>query len=66
MSDYYYVLFTLLIGVLIGITLCCLIEWVTDNYRPKKKEKAVQPVIEVYGKNYKKISEPGRTLNKTI
>jgi len=60
MSDYYYMVFAVLVGVIIGILLCCLIEWVTDNYRPKKKAKTVQPQIEVYGRNYKKINNASK------
>jgi len=64
MSDNFYILFWILIGAIIGIIACCLIEWVTENYRPKSKIKAVQPTIEVHGKNYKKQSTPGRVFNK--
>lgn len=34
----------------------------TDKYKPIVK--GIQPRVEVYGKNYKKISTPGRVLNK--
>lgn len=66
MSNNLYILFVLLIGVVIGILLCCLIEWVTDNYRPKKKVKTVQPQIEAYGKDGKRLNVPARTFDKTI
>lgn len=68
MSDYYYIAFVFLIGVIAGIILCCLIEWVTENYQPKAKKKAktAQPVIEVYEKDYKKKNTSPNVFNKTI
>jgi len=35
-----------------------------DKFMYKKKASRIQPVIEVYGKNYKKQSTPGRVFNK--
>ncbi len=70
MSDYYFLAFVFLTGAAIGIIFCSLIEWVTDNYRPKKKvckkAKTAQPQIEVYGKNYKKMNASGKAFDKTI
>jgi hypothetical protein len=64
MDDYYFLAFVFLAGAAVGIIGLSLIEWVTDNYSPKKKVsnkvKAVQPQVEVYGKNYKKINNASK------
>jgi len=64
MDDYYFLAFVFLAGAAVGIVLLSLIEWVVDNYRPKKKTdnkvKTVQPQVEVYGKNYKKINNASK------
>ena len=58
MSDCNYIMFWLLVGVSAGMVLNLLMEYFVD--KPKKKVKTVQPQIESYGKNYKKISKVGK------
>lgn len=40
MSDGYYIASAFFIGTAVGMVLCCLIEWVTKNYRPKKERNS--------------------------
>jgi hypothetical protein len=50
------------------LSLSGLLIWLGKQVKAKihKKAQPVQPQIEVYGKNYKKINTSGKVFNKTI